>query len=135
VLALLRRIHDRGHQIGLHFEPDMYGADWPTGLEREVELLRAALPEIDIARVSQHEPTRSKIKLAEQGLPAELVVSLTDITLYGFGSAHYAGAKYISDSGARWREGCMCEHIGKHQKLIVLTHPEWWFGNHIGEGY
>ncbi|MDH3361889.1 MAG: hypothetical protein OEL51_06010, partial [Nitrosopumilus sp.] len=34
--------------------------------------------------------------------------------------------KYISDSGRYWREGCMCKHINKHEKLQILTHPIWW---------
>lgn len=34
--------------------------------------------------------------------------------------------KYISESGRNWREGCMCQHIGKEDKLYILTHPVWW---------
>ncbi len=34
--------------------------------------------------------------------------------------------KYISDSGRNWREGCMCQWIGKEDKLHILTHPIWW---------
>jgi hypothetical protein len=35
-------------------------------------------------------------------------------------------AKYISESGRNWREGCLCQHINKHDRLQVLTHPIWW---------
>ena len=38
--------------------------------------------------------------------------------------------KYISDSGRNWREGCLCSHIGKEDKLHVSMHPEWY----INEG-
>jgi hypothetical protein len=34
--------------------------------------------------------------------------------------------KYISDSGMNWRESCFCNHIGKWDKMEILTHPEWW---------
>ena len=34
--------------------------------------------------------------------------------------------KYISESSRNWREGCMCQHIGKHDRLEILTHPIWW---------
>ena len=36
-------------------------------------------------------------------------------------------AKYISDSGGEWREGCFCQHLGKWDKLQALIHPEWWW--------
>ena len=36
------------------------------------------------------------------------------------------GYKYISDSARNWREGCFCQHIGKFDKMEILTHPEWW---------
>ena len=38
--------------------------------------------------------------------------------------------KYISDSVQNWRNGCMCNHIDKRKKLIVLTHPIWWMKFH-----
>ncbi|MDH3361128.1 MAG: hypothetical protein OEL51_02070, partial [Nitrosopumilus sp.] len=38
--------------------------------------------------------------------------------------------KYISDSGRYWREGCMCKHINKHEKLQILTHPIWWVNDY-----
>jgi len=36
------------------------------------------------------------------------------------------GYKYISDSAMNWREGCFCQHIGKHDKMEILIHAEWW---------
>jgi hypothetical protein len=36
------------------------------------------------------------------------------------------GVKYISESSRNWREGCMCNWIGKKDKLEILTHPIWW---------
>ena len=33
---------------------------------------------------------------------------------------------FLSDSLQNWRNGCMCNHIDKRKKLIVLTHPIWW---------
>ena len=35
--------------------------------------------------------------------------------------------KYLSDSARRWREGCVCEWLGKVDRLEVLIHPVWWF--------
>ena len=35
--------------------------------------------------------------------------------------------KYISDSARNWREGCLCQWLGKAKHLTVLTHPVWWF--------
>jgi hypothetical protein len=35
--------------------------------------------------------------------------------------------KYISDSARSWREGCLCQWLGRENHLTVLTHPIWWF--------
>ena len=35
--------------------------------------------------------------------------------------------KYISDSARNWREGCLCQWLGRENHLTVLTHPVWWF--------
>ena len=50
--------------------------------------------------------------------------------------------KYISDSGivplsgqGRWREGCMCKHINKHNKMQVLIHPIFWYKENNLENY
>ena len=44
--------------------------------------------------------------------------------------------KYISDSGARWREGDMFEWLQKNTpKLYVLTHPVWWYDKTTLENY
>lgn len=36
------------------------------------------------------------------------------------------GYKYLSDSAMNFREGCFCNHVGKYDKIELLTHPEWW---------
>ena len=35
-------------------------------------------------------------------------------------------SKYLSDSGARWREGCICRWLGQGDHFTVLVHPVWW---------
>jgi hypothetical protein len=42
----------------------------------------------------------------------------------------FSQMKYISDSGGKWREGCLCKHINKYDKLQVLVHPNHWFNTH-----
>lgn len=39
----------------------------------------------------------------------------------------FTKVKYISDSRGQWREGCLCQWLGKVNHLTVLTHPIWWF--------
>lgn len=39
--------------------------------------------------------------------------------------------KYISDSGRNWRSKCLCQHLGKEDKLHVNMHPEWWLSGGI----
>ena len=38
-------------------------------------------------------------------------------------------AKYLSDSSMNWREGCLCDNLGKYDRIQCLTHPIWWFSN------
>jgi hypothetical protein len=92
------------HEVGLHY-------DSRYSLSHEVDIL-SSIARKPITSYTQHVPTLSS-KEVYQGLinPNEL-----DFT-------------YISDSGRNWREGCICQHIGKQKKLHVSMHPEWWVTN------
>lgn len=114
-------------KIGLHFEPKFYKQEnQKLAIQAEVGLLKLNY-QIDISSISIHEPARFGMITEDQVLDG--------LTLYGYGSEYYKEKKYISDSGGRWREGCMCQHIDKHQNLIILTHPIWWYNKTSGENY
>jgi hypothetical protein len=118
----------KGHNIGLHFEPNFYTSDATIkeGLIKEIDFLGHMLG-LPINRISVHEPARFG-SINESIIPK-------NITYYCYNSSYYKGKKYISDSSASWREGCMCNHITENNNLIILTHPIWWYNFSSAENY
>jgi hypothetical protein len=122
-LSILREIDARGHVIGLHFEhpatsvPDVsrnvaLGAD-KSALEAE---LRVKVPVI-----SDHEPSLfghdwDKVFLRRQGIQFD-----------AYDPRFVKQMKYVSDSNARFREGCVCKTINRYDRLCILLHPLWWY--------
>ena len=127
VVSLLKQVLGQGHEIGLHGEthafPDLKNASAEL-LNQERDLLSQLLG-TEIVGLSWHEPARTGITSNE--IPANF--------LYEAYSDQFSGLKYISDSSARWREGCMCQHIGKVDRLYILTHGFWWYRNSPLENY
>jgi hypothetical protein len=122
-----RRLVELGAELGLHFEPSFYDRDeLALGMEREASMLEFVL-KAPIRYVSLHEPARGG-NLDEAVVPSRF-------RYYSYDSAHYRGKKYVSESAGRWREGCFCQHTGKHARLIVLTHPNWWYWETSAECY
>lgn len=116
-----------GHELGLHFEPNLHEKDKiKETIEKQAMFLSFMLG-VPIKYVSLHEPARFGT-IDSSFVPDGL-------TLYCYNSDYYKDKKYISDSGGRWREGCMCNHLNKHKKIIILTHPWWWFENTSAENY
>ena len=93
-------------------------------LNKERELLSQLLG-TEVVGLSRHEPSRTNIKTA----------NIPDNFLYEAYSDQFSELKYISDSSAHWREGCMCQHIGKVDRLYILTHGFWWYRNSPLENY
>lgn len=124
--VLSRLVESYRHRIGLHFEPFFYERPrLKEAIKRESEMLSFVL-NCPIHQISIHEPARFG-SITEEDVPEGM-------TLYCWDAAYYRGKKYISDSGSRWREGCMCGHL-QHSDLIVLTHPDSWFHRTSAENY
>ncbi len=120
VHARLREIAALGHWIGLHFDPGFYTdgalderAAW------EGRLLSDTL-DVPVRAVSLHNPSVSNT----EGVDVEEL-----------GGMVHAGARsvrdryaYVSDSNGYWRFEPLAEMVaaGSHERLHVLTHPEWW---------
>lgn len=100
-MEMIRQIYGMGHEIGLHY-------DSRYSMSYEIDLL-TRIHNKAIYSCSQHYPGATH-KEDYQG-----ILDVADLPL-----------KYISDSGRNWREGCVCQWIGKKDKLQVLIHPEWW---------
>jgi hypothetical protein len=126
--TLFTKLHkEYGHIIGLHFEASFYT---PNSVREGIALEAALLGKTvgaEIKYLSLHCP-------AKAGTITDAVVP-SGLQLYSYDSPYYKDKKYISDSGGRWREGCACNHIGKHPKLLVLTHPNWWYHSNPSENF
>lgn len=124
VAALARRIRDLGHDVGMHFDSDAYGAEaWTIerlewAVDRERTLLELLL-DTPIRAMSWHNPTLSNVLQFE----AEELCGL--VNAY---SAHYRDDfVYASDSNGYWRFKPMAEVIAEgHERLHLLTHCGWW---------
>jgi hypothetical protein len=121
-------VHDlikMGHNVGLHYEQsnkliNSFEEDISFNLNVASNLLGTK-----ISLFNAHEPSRTGIKIS-------------DILPYNnrcYNSEFFKDYKYLSDSGGRWREGCFSEHLNSHKKILVLTHPIWWYEQHPGENY
>jgi len=115
-----REIAALGHWIGLHFDagfaPD---GDMDARAAWEGRILSEAL-EVSVETVSLHNPSVS-------GLDAHDAEELGGMVHAGARSIRDAYG-YVSDSNGYWRVERLPEVIaaGAHDRLHVLTHPEWW---------
>lgn len=99
----IKAIHGMGHEIGLQVD---------TRYHADVDLkILESITGSPVTTFAKHYFTITD----DTNLPYNLLNS-RDIP-----------ARYISESGRHWREGCMCDNIDKHKQLQVLTHPIWWF--------
>jgi len=125
ITALVRRIADLGHEIGLHFDSGAYPAkSWSREslgdlISRERNLLESFLG-CQIQAFAYHNPDTSDILAIDDDEIAGLV------NAYGRTLRNSYG--YASDSNGYWRFRPIGEVIaaGEHERLQILTHPEWW---------
>lgn len=128
----IQAIRALGHEIGLHTEfwdaARIAGED-PLGMfRRELAVFDAVVGE-PCHTYSLHRTTGSS-DLADVQQAMRAIHA--DIGIPGaYDPVFQQDIKYLSDSSGIWREGCMCGHIGRHQRMQLLTHPDWWFGSHI----
>lgn len=123
--ASARRILALGHHAGLHFDASAYADEnWTldrleTRLAEERELLAAILGQ-SVDAVSFHDPTAGNLLRFDQ---AELGGMRN-----AYGRELREGYGYCSDSNGHWRFAPIAEVVaaGAHDRLQVLTHPEWW---------
>ena len=121
----MQKIASRGQEIGFHYEPSFTkDEDHENAILAGKELLEKTTG-LKIRYYTLHEPARTGLDMSKV-LP-EMNRS--------YGVKFYEGFKYLSDSSARWREGCFSEHVNRWEKLVVLTHPFWWYENSSGENY
>jgi len=126
----LTELLEMGHEIGFHYELHCH----PGLSSREEEIfqksksLLESILDTSITGMSYHEPTRFLDKDEKRALPSGIEYEAYD-------NRFMENYKYISDSSAHWREGCMCQHIGKEENLYILTHGFWWYNKSPVENY
>ena len=118
---VLRTILKEGHEIGLHFEPGMmdYLDIPPHHYLLAAGMFLSQMLQTDITTLTQHYAGTRTIELP----PACFLDGWQDLT----GENGRNGAKYLSDSGGRWREGCLCQWLGKVDAIHATIHPRWWY--------
>ena len=129
---IVKKIQNLGHEIGLHQEPAFASIISSTPnkyAQQEIESFNLIF-QTKIKGISTHEPTRTNIQITPQN------ISEFDIEYEAYFPIFTQNMKYISDSGARWREGDMFEWLQKDVlKLYVLIHPVWWYNKTTLENY
>lgn len=114
---IVLQMHEMGHHIALHVDPNMYQDDYALALT-EVDVMAHFYPCIDTDIVSLHSPA---------SLNEERIASFPQLKkVYG----HFLRNQlaYISDSTGRWRYGhpLASEAFQLSRPIQLLTHPIWW---------
>jgi hypothetical protein len=119
-LATLAHIASLGHELGLHFDADLYSGDDASieaAATRECSLLETAL-ERPVTVMSFHRPA------------SQLIGTRNRIAgrLNAYGVRFIKDMGYCSDSRGAWYYGEPAQHpaVRAGRALQVLTHPFWW---------
>ena len=125
-LNMLKEIAKLGHEIGYHYEIGSSISNFKKDFLRQKrkfeDILKQKIHGAALHRTKNFNAKSSanKLNFVEAFLP-EL-----DLEYDAYSDIFLKEMKYISDSGYRWREECMCNHIKKENRLCILTHPIWW---------
>jgi|GEM_PF-648807 len=122
---MARDIISMGHKAGLHFDVASYEKErWAEeeledAMVKERDLLSQCL-EAPVEAVSYHDPTCGNLIDFDKDDMAGMVNC--------YGKTFKSEYGYCSDSNGYWRHERIPDVIksGKHEKIQVLTHPEWW---------
>ena len=124
---ILQEIAGLGHHLGLHFDAAWAGvrteADLDAGLAWQVETLSRALGGPSIDMFSFHDPDEMAL-----GFKAPQYCGLWN----SYASVLQDNVSYHSDSNGHWRFRTWTETLDEqHERLHVLTHPEWWIERYL----
>jgi hypothetical protein len=113
----LREIESLGHELALHYEPGYaaaVGEDETRMVRREKAILEAVLDH-PVVSASAHLPGKSGKTVTEAN------ASSFELRYEAYSDHFMKGFKYLSDSNGKWREGCVCGHLGEYDRLCVRT--------------
>ncbi|MBP3476297.1 MAG: hypothetical protein J6K48_08290 [Lachnospiraceae bacterium] len=118
--AMLRKLHELGHEVGLHFDEAKYDGetDLVRAMEQEAVLLEQCIGR-PVWSVSMHRPSKKTLE-ADYLIKGGQIVN-------SYGTEFFRNHKYVSDSRRNWRENVHAIiRSGKYARLHVLTHPFWY---------
>jgi len=125
VANAIRGICERGHALGLHFDPGLRGRSAANGISMAESLTfdRRILEEyfgVPVAAFSYHNPTTVNGALPDVDTIAGMVNT--------YGPTIRERFSYVSDSNGLWRHRRLAEVLEEvgDSRLPVLTHPEGW---------
>jgi hypothetical protein len=121
---LVSRLLACGHDVGLHFDGEIYdtshwsAAELEGAIARERHLLEVLIDR-EVDSVTFHNPDLSNLMTFRD----ETVGGLIN----GYSARLSSDYVYASDSNGYWRYEPMPNVIRTgHERLYLLTHPEWW---------
>jgi len=124
IMSRVRKIAALGHHIGLHFDSSFYqNGPGLRAIERRLAGERRLLEDVVGKRVrafSLHDPKPAIVRL----LSLDRIAGMINV----YGPAIRTQYEYCSDSNGYWRHSAPADLVApaRHQRLHVLTHPEWW---------
>jgi hypothetical protein len=115
---ILNQVIAWGHDIALHIDLSLYGADVSGAVMQEIALLQQFYPQANTQIVSFHRPGVMGKSIYEVQLPIR----------HTYEAPFFKAIQYISDSKGRWHYGHPLESAAfqAKQPMQVLTHPIWW---------
>ncbi len=113
---VIHRLQDLGHEVGLHLNLHIYppGSGSPGELAHREAAVLEMVSSRPVRVLSFHRP------------PPDVLGKTVENFVSTYETAYFSQARYLSDSGMRWRQGCACRHIDTQERMQILTHGEWW---------
>lgn len=125
---ILGKILKFGHEIGLHFEARLLAKIFRTDpvelFLKEKKLLEDCL-NIKIISAAEHSEVPRPKNFWNKHFLMRVDKKRVGIEHYPQ-EKQYENLHYISDSGHRWKEGCLCQNLSKYSGFQLLTHPVHW---------
>jgi hypothetical protein len=118
--AILRKIVELGHDVGLHFDATVYDAVG-TGLEpfalQECKMLEDFSNQA-VSSISFHRPAKEWLNKAGKFAGYR----------HTYEPVFFSDIGYVSDSNGGWHHGHPFDHsaVDKRTAIQLLTHPIWW---------
>ena len=121
--ALLRRLGDLGHEIGLHYDAKRYRAGGGAALVSDLRLLEDLCGQ-PMLSASQHIPVEDDAIAIDRYVENDAYAPrFTQPPMH-----------YISDSLMAWRETTPHDLLDRRASFQLLTHPETWIGGYRDMG-